>query len=62
MLLNQLWSENGNTKNLLSNSFFQLQANRAITDIHNQVKPLKEVRSYGQSKTRGCKLQRRFTD
>ncbi|CAN6909951.1 unnamed protein product, partial [Brassica oleracea] len=49
MLLNQLWSENGNTKNLLSNSFFQLQANRAITDIHNQVKPLKEVRSYGQS-------------
>ncbi|CAN7115156.1 unnamed protein product [Brassica rapa subsp. narinosa] len=45
MLLNQLWSENGNIKNLLSNSFFQLQANRAITDIiQNQVKPLKEVR------------------
>ena len=37
MLLNQLWSENGNTKNLLSNSFFQLQANRAITDIHVQL-------------------------
>ena len=37
MLLNQLWSENGNTKNLLSNSFFQLQANHAITDIHVQL-------------------------
>lgn len=37
MLLNQLRSESGNNKNLLRNSFFQLQANRAITDIQVQL-------------------------
>lgn len=34
MLLNQLQSEDGDTKNLLSNSFVQLQANCVIADIH----------------------------
>ncbi|KAG2331479.1 hypothetical protein Bca52824_002659 [Brassica carinata] len=41
MLLNQLQGEDGDTKNLLSNSFFQLHA---IADIQKKIKALKEVR------------------
>ncbi|KAJ4875916.1 Uncharacterized protein Rs2_40934 [Raphanus sativus] len=37
MLLNQLQGEDGDTKNLLSNSFFQLHANYAIADIQVQL-------------------------
>lgn len=33
MLLNQLRSEDGNPENLLRNSFFQFQADRAIPDL-----------------------------
>lgn len=33
MLLNQFRSEDGNPENLLRNSFFQFQADRAIPDL-----------------------------
>ncbi|CAN6924324.1 unnamed protein product [Brassica oleracea] len=44
MLLNQLRSEDGDPENLLSNSFFQFQADRAIPDIEKQIKALQEER------------------
>ncbi|KAJ4880910.1 hypothetical protein Rs2_37965 [Raphanus sativus] len=51
MISEQLQSEDGDTKNLLSNSFVQLQANCVIADIHMYT-----------IKNRGCKIQRRRTD
>lgn len=36
MLLNQLRSEEGDPENLLRNSFFQFQADRAIPDLQVQ--------------------------
>ncbi|XP_009103109.1 DExH-box ATP-dependent RNA helicase DExH9 isoform X1 [Brassica rapa] len=44
MLLNQLRSEDGDPENLLRNSFFQFQADRAIPDIEKQIKALQEER------------------
>ncbi|KAI5658159.1 hypothetical protein M9H77_26952 [Catharanthus roseus] len=45
MLLNQLRSEDGNPENLLRNSFYQFQADRAIPDLEKQIKILEEERS-----------------
>ncbi|KAL2939497.1 DExH-box ATP-dependent RNA helicase DExH9 [Bienertia sinuspersici] len=42
MLLNQLRCEDGNPENLLRNSFYQFQADRAIPDLERQVKQLQE--------------------
>lgn len=44
MLLNQLRSEDGNPENLLRNSFYQFQADRAIPDLEKQAKVLEEER------------------
>ncbi|CDY30903.1 BnaC09g15030D [Brassica napus] len=44
MLLNQLRSEDGDPENLLRNSFFQFQADRAIPDLEKQIKALLEER------------------
>ncbi|XP_010533964.1 PREDICTED: DExH-box ATP-dependent RNA helicase DExH9 [Tarenaya hassleriana] len=44
MLLNQLRSEDGDPENLLRNSFFQFQTDRAIPDLEKQVKVLEEER------------------
>ncbi|KAG5383082.1 hypothetical protein IGI04_034552 [Brassica rapa subsp. trilocularis] len=44
MLLNQLRSEDGDPENLLRNSFFQFQADRAIPDLEKQIKALQEER------------------
>lgn len=44
MLLNQLRCEDGNPENLLRNSFYQFQADRAIPDLERQAKQLKEER------------------
>ncbi|CAA7047412.1 unnamed protein product [Microthlaspi erraticum] len=44
MLLNQLRSEEGDPENLLRNSFFQFQADRAIPDLQKQIKSLEEER------------------
>ncbi|XP_047341316.1 DExH-box ATP-dependent RNA helicase DExH9 [Impatiens glandulifera] len=40
MLLNQLRCEDGDPENLLRNSFYQFQADRAIPDLQKQVKDL----------------------
>ncbi|KMT07897.1 hypothetical protein BVRB_6g145930 [Beta vulgaris subsp. vulgaris] len=45
MLLNQLRCEDGNPENLLRNSFYQYQADRAIPDLERQAKQLKEERN-----------------
>ncbi|CAO2828606.1 unnamed protein product [Amaranthus hypochondriacus] len=42
MLLNQLRCEDGNPENLLRNSFYQFQADRAIPDLEKQAKKLQE--------------------
>nr|XP_043625192.1 DExH-box ATP-dependent RNA helicase DExH9 [Erigeron canadensis] len=42
MLLNQLRSEDGDPENLLRNSFYQFQADRAIPDLEKQMKALQE--------------------
>ncbi|CAE5962631.1 unnamed protein product [Arabidopsis arenosa] len=44
MLLNQLRCEEGDPENLLRNSFFQFQADRAIPDLEKQIKSLEEER------------------
>ncbi|CAH1426298.1 unnamed protein product [Lactuca virosa] len=44
MLLNQLRCEDGNPENLLRNSFYQFQADRAIPDLERQMKLLQEER------------------
>ncbi|KAL3635214.1 Exosome RNA helicase MTR4 [Castilleja foliolosa] len=44
MLLNQIRSEDGDPENLLRNSFFQFQADRAIPDLEKQAKLLEEER------------------
>ncbi|ESQ29526.1 hypothetical protein EUTSA_v10023236mg [Eutrema salsugineum] len=44
MLLNQLRCEEGDPENLLRNSFFQFQADRAIPDLQKQIKSLEEER------------------
>ncbi|GAB2212831.1 hypothetical protein Drorol1_Dr00020827 [Drosera rotundifolia] len=44
MLLNQLRSEDGNPENLLRNSFYQFQTDRAIPDLEKQAKMLEEER------------------
>ncbi|CAN1186158.1 DExH-box ATP-dependent RNA helicase DExH9 [Linum perenne] len=44
MLLNQLRCEEGNPENLLRNSFYQFQADRAIPDLEKQAKFLEEER------------------
>lgn len=44
MLLNQLRCEDGNPENLLRNSFFQFQADRAIPGLERQAKQLEEER------------------
>ncbi|CAL1403487.1 unnamed protein product [Linum trigynum] len=44
MLLNQMRCEDGNPENLLRNSFYQFQADRAIPDLEKQVKFLEEER------------------
>ncbi|CAH2047427.1 unnamed protein product [Thlaspi arvense] len=44
MLLNQLRCEEGDPENLLRNSFFQFQADRAIPDLEKQIKTLEEER------------------
>lgn len=44
MLLNQIRSEDGDPENLLRNSFFQFQADRAIPDLEKQAKVLEEER------------------
>ncbi|GFP95072.1 superkiller viralicidic activity 2-like 2 [Phtheirospermum japonicum] len=45
MLLNQIRSEDGDPENLLRNSFFQFQADRAIPDLEKQAKLLEEERN-----------------
>uniref|UniRef100_A0A803N668 RNA helicase n=1 Tax=Chenopodium quinoa TaxID=63459 RepID=A0A803N668_CHEQI len=44
MLLNQLRCEDGNPENLLRDSFYQFQADRAMPDLERQAKQLKEER------------------
>ncbi|GLT34116.1 hypothetical protein SLA2020_086570 [Shorea laevis] len=44
MLLNQLRCEDGNPENMLRNSFYQFQADRAIPDLEKEVKVLEEER------------------
>lgn len=44
MLLNQLRCEDGDPENLLRNSFYQFQADRAIPDLERQMKDLQEER------------------
>ncbi|XP_076946551.1 DExH-box ATP-dependent RNA helicase DExH9-like isoform X2 [Bidens hawaiensis] len=44
MLLNQLRSEDGDPENLLRNSFYQFQADRAIPDLERQMKVLQDER------------------
>ncbi|KAF2294071.1 hypothetical protein GH714_007268 [Hevea brasiliensis] len=44
MLLNQMRCEDGDPENLLRNSFYQFQADRAIPDLEKQVKVLEEER------------------
>ncbi|BBH05053.1 RNA helicase, ATP-dependent, SK12/DOB1 protein [Prunus dulcis] len=44
MLLNQLRSEDGNPENLLRNSFYQFQADRAIPNLEKQRKDLEQER------------------
>lgn len=44
MLLNQLRCEDGNPENLLRNSFFQFQADRAIPGLERQAKQLEDER------------------
>lgn len=44
MLLNQILHEDSNPENLLRNSFYQFQADRAIPDLEKQAKHLKEER------------------
>ncbi|KAL5539944.1 hypothetical protein UlMin_037217 [Ulmus minor] len=44
MLLNQLRSEDGDPENLLRNSFYQFQADRALPDIEKQIKNLEQER------------------
>ncbi|XP_027161319.1 DExH-box ATP-dependent RNA helicase DExH9 isoform X2 [Coffea eugenioides] len=44
MLLNQIRSEDGDPVNLLRNSFYQFQADRAIPDLVKQAKSLEEER------------------
>ncbi|KAI4332431.1 hypothetical protein L6164_017340 [Bauhinia variegata] len=44
MLLNQMRSEDGDPENLLRNSFYQFQADRAIPDLEAQIKALEEER------------------
>ncbi|XP_050209869.1 DExH-box ATP-dependent RNA helicase DExH9 [Mercurialis annua] len=45
MLLNQMRSEDGDPENLLRNSFYQFQADRAIPDLEKQVKDLEEEKN-----------------
>ncbi|XP_026425466.1 DExH-box ATP-dependent RNA helicase DExH9-like [Papaver somniferum] len=44
MLLNQMRSEDGDPQNLLRNSFYQFQSDRAIPDLERQAKKLEEER------------------
>ncbi|XP_076903079.1 DExH-box ATP-dependent RNA helicase DExH9-like [Bidens hawaiensis] len=44
MLLNQLRCEDGDPENLLRNSFYQFQADRAIPDLERQMKDLQDER------------------
>ncbi|XP_060167554.1 DExH-box ATP-dependent RNA helicase DExH9 [Lycium barbarum] len=44
MLLNQIRSEDGHPENLLRNSFYQFQADRALPDLEKQAKLLQEER------------------
>ncbi|XP_059648304.1 DExH-box ATP-dependent RNA helicase DExH9 [Cornus florida] len=44
MLLNQMRCEDGDPENLLRNSFFQFQADRAIPDLEKQARELAEER------------------
>lgn len=44
MILNQMRCEDGDPENLLRNSFFQFQADRAIPDLEKQMKTLEEER------------------
>ncbi|ERN20203.1 DExH-box ATP-dependent RNA helicase DExH9 [Amborella trichopoda] len=44
MLLNQMRCEDGNPENLLRNSFYQFQSDRALPDLEKQVKVLEEER------------------
>ncbi|XP_019418600.1 PREDICTED: DExH-box ATP-dependent RNA helicase DExH9 [Lupinus angustifolius] len=44
MILNQMRSEDGNPENLLRNSFYQFQADRAIPDLEKQIKTLEKER------------------
>ncbi|KAG4400060.1 hypothetical protein GLYMA_08G361900v4 [Glycine max] len=44
MILNQMRCEDGDPENLLRNSFFQFQADRAIPDLEKQIKSLEEER------------------
>ncbi|XP_057436615.1 DExH-box ATP-dependent RNA helicase DExH9 [Lotus japonicus] len=44
MLLNQMRCEDGDPENLLRNSFYQFQADRAIPDHEKQIKALEEER------------------
>ncbi|KAL3515766.1 hypothetical protein ACH5RR_022668 [Cinchona calisaya] len=44
MLLNQMRSEDGDPVNLLRNSFYQFQADRAIPDLEKEAKALEEER------------------
>ncbi|KAK9750052.1 hypothetical protein RND81_02G169900 [Saponaria officinalis] len=45
MLLNQIRCEDGNPENLLRNSFFQFQSDRAIPDLERQAKQLEEEKN-----------------
>ncbi|KAJ4846922.1 ATP-dependent RNA helicase mtr4 [Turnera subulata] len=45
MLLNQIRCEDADPENLLRNSFFQFQADRAIPDLEKQAKALEEERN-----------------
>ncbi|KAJ8529724.1 hypothetical protein K7X08_036559 [Anisodus acutangulus] len=45
MLLNQIRSEDGHPENLLRNSFYQFQADRALPDLEKQAKILEEERN-----------------
>ncbi|XAR56255.1 RNA helicase [Bertholletia excelsa] len=44
MILNQMRCEDGNPENLLRNSFYQFQADRAIPDLEKQAKDLEKER------------------
>ncbi|KAJ1383224.1 rRNA-processing arch domain [Sesbania bispinosa] len=44
MILNQMRCEDGDPENLLRNSFYQFQADRAIPDLEKQIKALEEER------------------